>query len=150
VHEKLAAEVRKLIRAWRYGVILDEAEKPEIDPETSLWHLVRGVKGTEQKLRAAVPTRFGAKRLSPVAYGLGITVNRPYNRENVQMRTVPAGEPPEIVRDAMPGYSFYDGHPMVQIAETLGWAWLGRNKYPDGTPNGYPDAAVFAWIRGWR
>ena len=149
-HSLVEDELRKLMRAWYFGAIYDDSEKPKLDKGESLWPLIRSIKGSEQKLRAYVPARFGEKRIAPSSWGLAITVNRAYNRENTGMRNHPAGDPLSLTSNGKPGYAFYDGHPMVQLAETLGWAWLGRPRYPNGTPNSYPDPAVFAWIRGWE
>jgi hypothetical protein len=133
VHEKVADEVMRLLDAWR----------PHFD-------LITQIRGYEQRMRQNVPTRFGSLRIAPSSWGLAVTINRQHNKENTPMRLIPFGEPVELTREGKPGYVLYKDHVLVEIAEGLGWAWLGRNKYPNGNPNSYPDPATFAWIRGWQ
>lgn len=128
-------------------------------------HLIQTISGYEQRIRENMPARFGDSRIAPSSWGIAIAINRPYNPEGRMMARSPFGQPVERTRGVapvyqgtellkpavgpMPGYCLYDGHPIVDIAESLGWAWMGRERYPNGEENAYPDPATFAWIRGW-
>lgn len=111
--------------------------------------LIKTIAGFEQRMRQNMPSRYGNSRIAPSSWGLSVAINRSHNPESRQMLRAPIGPPIEDTERGLPGYVLYLGHPLVVVAESEGWAWLGKNIFPDGSVNAFPDPASFAWVRRW-
>ena len=85
---------------------------------------------------------------SPVSWGIGLLINEGFN-DAAMVRVIPTGQPGERTRLMLPGYTFYAGHPIVTIAESIGLTWAGREVYPNGSKNKFVDSGLFFFAEEW-
>lgn len=73
------------------------------------------------------PKRTFPPMPSPQMWGIAFRLNSPYN----QWQKAPPEAEPEHLEFPSPGPTFWKDHPIVKLADEMGFSWGGRMHFPE-------------------
>lgn len=119
------------------------------------WWMIRSIEGYIQKVRPSSRRYKELRKVSLQSWGIALSINADYNQPGERIGG-PHGEPILKTQKGEPGYSFYEGHPIVEIAKRHKLQWAGVSEFPvlttDGdefVENDVPLPSVFMYMTWW-
>ena len=135
VHEDIAPVMQHFVRAVH---------------DAGYWHLIRTIGGWRERIRRGARPSGSETRQDISGWGLALIINEAWNPYGELPLSKPVGEPwPAPGEEHQPGYRFYAGHPIVEIAQKCGLVWAGALTWPDGTHIARRDSAIFQYCGRW-
>lgn len=110
---------------------------------------VRSISGYRVQARPNTTARIGDGHQHISSWGMCVTINAGWNRAGMKTLHVPYGDPIADTQNGEPGYSFFEGHPVVHTARECGLVWAGGETWADGSKNRHPEPAVFQYVDLW-